>query len=114
MFGLQTLDVILGLAFVYLVLSLGCTAIKELISQWLNWRAETLRDGIRIMLSSAETRLDNPDVALADATKDFEQAEAAFGSDANYAGYKSAGAAWSTTPWSSKAGRTPPARSPGC
>ena len=96
MFGLETLDVILGLAFVYLVLSLGCTAIKEMISQWLNWRAETLRDGIRTMLSSAETRLDNPDVALADATKDFEQAEAAFGSDANYAGYKSAGAAWST------------------
>src|SRR5262245_18852306 len=96
MFGLQTLDVILGLAFVYLVLSLGCTAIKEMISQWLNWRAETLRDGIRNMLSSAETAMKKPDVAVADATAALNSAVAAFGNDQAYADYKAATSALST------------------
>jgi hypothetical protein len=96
MFGLQTLDVILGLAFVYLVLSLGCSAIKEMISQWLNWRAETLRDGIRNMLSSAETRSENPEVAVKDATAAVDSAVAAFGNDQAYADYKAASTAWST------------------
>jgi hypothetical protein len=44
------LDVILGLAFVYILLSLLCSAINEYVANLLSWRAEMLRDGIRILL----------------------------------------------------------------
>ncbi|MEW5930632.1 MAG: hypothetical protein AB1941_24495 [Gemmatimonadota bacterium] len=48
---LPVLDVILGLVFVYLILSLACTALNEVIAQWLNWRARTLRQGLRTLLA---------------------------------------------------------------
>ncbi len=47
---MQTLDVALGLVFVYLLLSLACTAANELLSQWFNSRATTLRQGIDALL----------------------------------------------------------------
>jgi hypothetical protein len=51
MFGLQVLDIALGLIFVYLLLSIICTAAKELIAGWLNLRAEYLARGIDNLLT---------------------------------------------------------------
>jgi hypothetical protein len=51
MFGLPTLDIILGLVFLYLQLSLVCTAINEVIAHWLNRRPRTLIKGIGTLLS---------------------------------------------------------------
>jgi hypothetical protein len=58
MFGLQTLDVILGLVFTYLLLSLLCTSVNELIAQWFDLRATTLARGVRLLLSGEEGTID--------------------------------------------------------
>lgn len=96
MFGLQTLDVILGLIFVYLLLSLVCTAVAEVIAQWLNWRAETLAQGIRLLLTGKSEKT-TPDVATAqqaekEALKDLgavkEKAQA--GAPGEFAAYQEA------------------------
>ena len=50
MFDFVALDVALGLIFVYLVLSLICSAVSETISSMLAWRADTLREGIENLL----------------------------------------------------------------
>lgn len=50
MFGLGTLDVVIGLIFVYLLLSLICTAANEVVEGWLKTRAKTLEEGIRELL----------------------------------------------------------------
>ncbi|MFN2565878.1 MAG: hypothetical protein ABR499_12855 [Gemmatimonadaceae bacterium] len=47
---MQTLDVVLGLIFLYLLLALACTAVNELIAQWLNMRATTLWQGLHSLL----------------------------------------------------------------
>ena len=47
---MQTLDVAIGLVFVFLMLSLVCTAAAELLSQWFNSRATTLKQGIDTLL----------------------------------------------------------------
>lgn len=54
MFGLPTLDVILGLFFVYLVLSLLCTASKELIETATRHRAKNLTEGIKTLLGGTD------------------------------------------------------------
>jgi len=51
MFGLQTLDIIIGLAAVYSVFALACTAIVETLSAWASLRAKTLEDGLRELLA---------------------------------------------------------------
>ena len=56
MFDFAALDVALGLIFVYLVLSLVCSAINETVSSVLAWRADTLREGIENMLGSEKAR----------------------------------------------------------
>jgi hypothetical protein len=48
--GLPALDVAIGLAFLYLLLSLFLSAIQEAIAGVLNWRATMLEEGIRNML----------------------------------------------------------------
>lgn len=50
MFGIQTIDVILGLLFVYLLLSIVCTAANELVASLLKLRAKTLSTGISNLL----------------------------------------------------------------
>jgi len=50
MFGLQMLDVVIGMAFVYLLLSLICSAAGEMIEAWLKYRARDLEQGIRQLL----------------------------------------------------------------
>ncbi len=50
MSGMVALEVAIGLAFVYLILSLICSAVQELIAQVMSWRSATLQDGIRNLL----------------------------------------------------------------
>jgi len=50
MFGLQMLDVVIGTAFVYLLLSLICSAVCEMIEAWFKYRAGDLERGIRELL----------------------------------------------------------------
>lgn len=50
MFGSQVLEVVIGLILVYLVLSIGCSGIKEIIAAIFSLRAKTLEDAIRNML----------------------------------------------------------------
>jgi hypothetical protein len=49
-------DVALGLIFVYLVLSLVCTAVNETAASIFAWRADTLREGIANLLGSDAER----------------------------------------------------------
>jgi hypothetical protein len=55
-FDFAALDVALGLIFVYLVLSLVCTAVNETVSSILAWRADTLREGIANLLGGEGPR----------------------------------------------------------
>jgi hypothetical protein len=48
---LVALDVAIGLVFVFMALSLVCSAINEFVAYALRWRAETLREGIENLLS---------------------------------------------------------------
>jgi len=50
MFGSSILEVAIGLVFVYLLVSLICTAANELISSLITWRARNLAEGIRNLL----------------------------------------------------------------
>ena len=54
MFGLEALDIGLGLIFVYLLLSLVCTAATELISGILRLRARTLVLGLNNMFRDSQ------------------------------------------------------------
>jgi|SRR5579862_2983082 len=51
MFGSQILDVAIGLVFIYLLLSLICTAAREGLEGWLKTRAIDLEQGIRELLN---------------------------------------------------------------
>jgi len=53
MLGLEILDVIVGLAFVYLLLSLVCSAINEYLAALLNRRGKALIEGIGQLLDDA-------------------------------------------------------------
>jgi hypothetical protein len=53
MFSFAALEVALGLIFVYLILSLACTAMNETVSSLLSWRAKFLRHGIANLLDPA-------------------------------------------------------------
>jgi hypothetical protein len=50
MFGLNILDTAIGLVFVYLMLSLVCTALNEWIASMLSRRAMTLYEGLKTLL----------------------------------------------------------------
>jgi len=50
MFGSAILDTAIGMIFVFLVLSLICGIVQELIATVLGWRAATLRAGVQQML----------------------------------------------------------------
>jgi hypothetical protein len=54
MFGSAILDVIIGLMFVYLLLSLICSAINEYIASLLNKRGKMLVNGIQILLRDVD------------------------------------------------------------
>ncbi len=52
MFNSSVLDVGIGLIFVYLILGLMCTTVNEWIAQMVKMRAQTLKEGIRVLLHS--------------------------------------------------------------
>lgn len=51
MFGLESLDVLIGLVTVYLVLALACTAIVEAIAAWLSVRSTNLDAALKEFLA---------------------------------------------------------------
>jgi hypothetical protein len=55
MFGSQIMEVVIGLVMVYLVLSIGCSGIKEIFASLFGLRATTLENAIRNMLKSGAT-----------------------------------------------------------
>ena len=55
MFGSQILEVAMGMIFVYLLLSLMCSALSELIEGVLKRRAKYLEEGIRNLLNDPGT-----------------------------------------------------------
>lgn len=54
MFGSSTLEIAIGLIFVYLLLSLICTAANELVAAVLKMRAKNLEKGIRNLLNDVQ------------------------------------------------------------
>ncbi|HEV7890844.1 MAG TPA: hypothetical protein VGP08_09405, partial [Pyrinomonadaceae bacterium] len=62
-FGSTMIEVAIGIAFVYLLVSLLCSALNELIEAWLRYRARYLETGIRKLLSDpglAESFFNHP------------------------------------------------------
>src|SRR5262245_22127151 len=51
MFGSKILDVAIGIIFLYILISILCSAIRESIEAWLKTRASHLEHGIRELLS---------------------------------------------------------------
>ena len=56
MFGSTFIEIVIGLAFVYVLLSLVCTVLNEMIAQFANSRAETLKKGLERLLTDATIR----------------------------------------------------------
>ncbi len=52
MFGSEVLEVVIGLTLIYLVLSIGCSGIKEVIAAIFSLRSKTLEKAIRNMLKN--------------------------------------------------------------
>ena len=48
---LTSVDVVIGLSFVYLLISLMCSIIQEIIANITSWRGKQLRHGIQSMLN---------------------------------------------------------------
>ena len=48
--GLAALDVLVGLFFLYFLLSIVCSSVNEFIAQILNLRAKTLEEGVRNLI----------------------------------------------------------------
>jgi hypothetical protein len=57
MFGSQILEVVIGLTLIFLVLSIGCSGIKEVIASIFSLRANTLVEAIRNMLMNGNRDL---------------------------------------------------------
>jgi hypothetical protein len=57
MFNSDTLEVAIGMAFLFLTMSLICTAIQEWIEGVMKWRAMDLERGLRVLLDDDEGRL---------------------------------------------------------
>ncbi|MDG4597514.1 MAG: hypothetical protein P9F75_17820 [Candidatus Contendobacter sp.] len=51
MFGLEALDVLIGLATVYLAFGVACTAVVEAVSAWSNVRSSTLEAALKEFLA---------------------------------------------------------------
>jgi len=66
MFGSTILDVAIGLIFVFLVVSIIITAVSELISSGLKWRAKNLEEGIRNLLQPNVAKTTTPAHEIAD------------------------------------------------
>ena len=54
MFNSQILEVAIGLVFVYLLLCLLCSGIKETVARVLAWRSKTLEDALKNLIENPE------------------------------------------------------------
>lgn len=54
MFGSTVLEVAIGLVFVYVVMSLLCTGLNELVARVFRWRANMLKEGIQNLLGDID------------------------------------------------------------
>lgn len=54
--GLPALDVAIGLAFLFFLLSTACSAVNEAIANVLGWRAKTLEDALHKLLGDKDMR----------------------------------------------------------
>ena len=54
MFGSKILDVAIGLIFVYIIVSVLCTAVREGLEAWMKTRAAYLEHGIRLLLQDKD------------------------------------------------------------
>jgi len=57
MFGSQILEVVIGLTLIFLVLSIGCSGVKEVIASILSLRSKTLVEAVRNMLQNGDRDL---------------------------------------------------------
>lgn len=53
MFGSTILDIAIGLVFVYLLLSLVCTAAREIVEGWMRHRAKDMESSVKDILGNA-------------------------------------------------------------
>ena len=56
MFGSETLEVAIGIIFIYILISIMCTTIREGIEAWTKTRASYLERGIRMLLHDVERK----------------------------------------------------------
>jgi hypothetical protein len=54
MFNSEILEVAIGLVFVYLLLCLLCSGIKEAVARFLAWRSKTLEEALKKLLNNPE------------------------------------------------------------
>ncbi len=66
MFNSTVLEVAIGLAFVYLLLSLICSAINEFIARWFQLRSDKLEKGIQRLLVDLKIKQDDKEVSISD------------------------------------------------
>lgn len=62
MFGLQILDIAIGLIFIYLLLALVCTAASELFAGFRGRRAKNLWVGIGNLLADSQVKFNDPKI----------------------------------------------------
>jgi hypothetical protein len=48
----ELVEVAIGMVFVFLTVSLACSAVQEVMARWLNWRAKDLEVTLRDMLDN--------------------------------------------------------------
>ncbi len=56
MFGSDTLEVVIGLVFIYFIMSLLCSTVTEWIARFIAMRAKTLQDGINKLLNDEKLK----------------------------------------------------------
>ncbi len=66
MFGLETLDVLIGLVTIYLSFGIACTAFVEAISSWMGLRSKNLKDGMHEFFQGSITGPDGKAKTFAD------------------------------------------------
>jgi hypothetical protein len=54
--ALTALDIVVGLVFIFLLMSIVCSAVNEAVASVLGWRAKTLEDAIRNVLGDPEVK----------------------------------------------------------
>ena len=75
LFGSNILEIALAMVFVYLLLSLLCSAVAEYIEAKLNYRAKDLEKGIRLLLDPQEKETPKTEAGTTPPTEDSQEQE---------------------------------------